>query len=132
MEEEVEKKIEEAVEPEVAEVAGATIDAVKPASLDWQEAVMRDRRVGYLLADLLAGESLDESVNRHFGESLKTVERDDAAIAEAEQRGYLKARNELASKEMARPGIWQMPQSEAPTEGDELAFLSRVRPSVWD
>lgn len=88
--------------------------------------------MGYLMADLMAGESLEQSVARHFGESLKSVEPDATAIAEAEQRGYLKARNELATKEMARMGIWQTPQSAVDNPGDDAAFLSRVRPSVWD
>lgn len=50
----------------------------------------------------------------------------EALIAEAEQRGYLRGRNEAAAEMMNRPGMWQ------PTEPKVTTFLSGLRPGVWD
>lgn len=117
--------------------AGEDVTAVEevlhPAagSVDWGEAIGRDARVGYILSDLLAGRSLDESVRRHMGDAIGGDSRDAESIAEAEERGYLRARNEMAERELSRPGLWQDYRVDAADE-DQSGFLSRVRPSVWD
>lgn len=65
----------------------------------------------------------------------------DALIAEAEQRGYLRGRNEVIAENMQQPALWENlrrhahPQAtEQPAQPDDLAntFLSRMRPGVWD
>ena len=56
-------------------------------------------------------------------------------LAEAEQRGYLRGRNEAVQLAMERPAMWQVAGSqlcaEPPTESD-AAFLRHIRPSIWD
>lgn len=58
-----------------------------------------------------------------------------AAVAQAEERGRLQGRNEMAARRMAEPGIWEAPGDDAPeaSGGDyDGEFLRYVRPSVWD
>lgn len=63
------------------------------------------------------------------------------AVAEAEQRGYLRGRNESISQSMRRNGIWEQPHHSedtpqpAPSSADgddDLVLLRRIRPSIWD
>ena len=63
------------------------------------------------------------------------------AVAEAEQRGYMRGRNEAMSQPMCRNGIWEqphrqeemMPASEGVDDADDdLVLLRRIRPSIWD
>lgn len=62
----------------------------------------------------------------------------EAMIAEAEQRGYLRARNEMAAKAMEQPSLLCNPLRPLPANdgGDsrDLAagFLSRLPRGVWD
>lgn len=76
-------------------------------------------------------------------ESAESVSREELerAVAEAEQRGYRRGRNEMLSQPMRRNGIWEQPhrQDDAPAvaaEGDDadddLVLLRRIRPSIWD
>lgn len=57
-----------------------------------------------------------------------------ALIAEAEERGYLRGRNENIAQLMERPGVFERlgceVREEAPTGGVEI--LSRERRSIWD
>lgn len=57
-----------------------------------------------------------------------------AKLAEAEQRGYLRGRNEAVKLAMDSPALWQVAGSEiSPTPSDsDTAFLRHIRPSVWD
>lgn len=50
----------------------------------------------------------------------------EAEIAAAEQRGYLRGRNEKIEVTTAQPSLYQMPEA----TGSQL--LNRLRPSVWD
>ena len=63
------------------------------------------------------------------------------AVAEAEQRGYLRGRNESISQSMRRNGIWEQPRHSedtpqpAPSSADgddDPVLLRRIRPSIWD
>lgn len=63
------------------------------------------------------------------------------AVAEAEQRGYLRGRNESISQSMRRNGIWEQPHHSedapqpAPSSADgddDPVLLRRIRPSIWD
>lgn len=57
-------------------------------------------------------------------------------VAEAEARGYLRGRNELAEISMNSPGLWENPRRTAmdrETDPDPAyGFLSKIRPGVWD
>lgn len=67
-------------------------------------------------------------------------------LEEAERRGYLRARNEIARAAMKKPRLWEnRRRTEAETaagasadaaaaSADSLSsdFLTRIRPSVWD
>jgi hypothetical protein len=59
----------------------------------------------------------------------------EAAIAEAEQRGYLRGRNERIEELMQRPGIMERPGTteinRADTKGEQ-GFLSHLKVSIWD
>lgn len=59
----------------------------------------------------------------------------DNLLAEAEQRGYLRGRNEAAAEMMNRPAMWQ-PVDPSGTAGRITAatdaFLSGLKPGVWD
>lgn len=60
------------------------------------------------------------------------------AVAEAEQRGYMRGRNETMSQPMRRNGIWEQPHRQEEmvpvSEGadDDLVLLRQIRPSIWD
>lgn len=59
----------------------------------------------------------------------------ECAIAEAEQRGYLRGRNERIEELMQRPGILERPDNgeihSAETKADN-GFLSHLKISIWD
>lgn len=59
------------------------------------------------------------------------------AVEEAEQRGYLRGRNEAVSLAMQGDRLWEQPHApeEPPTLGateSDAAFLRHIRPNVWD
>lgn len=56
-----------------------------------------------------------------------------AMLAEAEQRGYLRGRNEQITLAMKAPALWQEPDNAA-GQHDEFqpAILANLRPSIWD
>lgn len=62
----------------------------------------------------------------------------EALIAEAEQRGYLRARNEMAAKAMEQPALLADPlrstHANTPVNDTDLAagFLARLPRGVWD
>lgn len=57
-------------------------------------------------------------------------------VAEAEARGYLRGRNEVAEISMNTPGLWENPRRTAMDRESEpdptCGFLSKIRPGVWD
>lgn len=76
-------------------------------------------------------------------ESAESVSREELerAVAEAEQRGYRRGRNEMLSQPMRRNGIWEQPHrqddafdvaAESDDADDDLVLLRRIRPSIWD
>jgi len=69
----------------------------------------------------------------------KTVRPDtEALIAEAEQRGYLRGRNEALAESRNEPGLWQMASvpddfdSNSDSSRHSVTILREIRPSVWD
>lgn len=75
-------------------------------------------------------------------ETESVVSKDELAraVAEAEQRGYMRGRNEAMSHPMRRNGIWEQPHREEDVspvndgvdDTDDLVLLRRIRPSIWD
>lgn len=57
-----------------------------------------------------------------------------AMIAEAEERGYLRGRNEAIENALSGPGLWQLATDEGePVDSlPEVPILQALRPSVWD
>lgn len=56
-----------------------------------------------------------------------------AMLAEAEQRGYLRGRNEQIALAMKAPALWQEPDSTTDHPDDfQPAILTNLRPSIWD
>lgn len=51
----------------------------------------------------------------------------EAAIAEAEERGYRRGLEEASRRQLDRPAMWQPVAPDAAS-----AFLASRRPSVWD
>lgn len=83
--------------------------------------------------------SADLAADVHNGNSIATCAPAqeapdiDSLLAEAEQRGYLKGRNERIEQLMKEPTMYQQlapaaPQPPKPSE----TFLSNLRPSIWD
>ena len=110
---------------------GDASEATAATTLDIIALTHRDARVGHMLVDIIAGMDADQAVATHFTTVTPATAADD--IAEAEQRGYLKARNELLSEKMQQPGLWQMPAAGDTNAGEpELDLLNYIRPSIWD
>lgn len=57
-----------------------------------------------------------------------------AMVAQAEQRGYLRGRNEAIENALSGPGLWQLATDEGEPVGHEpeVPILQALRPSVWD
>lgn len=59
----------------------------------------------------------------------------ESAIAQAEERGYLRGLNEAAAKRMDAPAAFETvppPGAEIPATAPEPEFLSSPRRSIWD
>lgn len=78
----------------------------------------------------------DSGVEQPAGE--ETAVDIDALVAEAEQRGYLRGRNERISEELDAPALYGIPggddadKSQEEDPNNPCGFLSYIRPSVWD
>ena len=82
-------------------------------------------------ADELSADTQEQQPKVYDEESVRTL------VAEAEQRGYLRGRNEKIEMEMSRRGLFEQPdgREEAPKPSDPrnpCDMLSYIRPSVWD
>lgn len=78
-----------------------------------------------------AAESKPETVEH-------TLDQWEKEIAEAEQRGYLRGRNEAVEYSLKAPGLYGnlsgKPADDLPVDQPDTssAFLTHLRPSVWD
>lgn len=91
----------------------------------------KDARVAHFVVDVLAGKSPEEAAETYFP-SKTAVE---AQLAEAEQRGYLRGRNEAVALDMKERGLWDSDEKTDTPERPSLSIpsiLSRIRRSVWD
>ncbi len=95
--------------------------------------ISQDARVGHFIVDVLTGIDPQEAATLNFPRS-KTDDAPDIAamVAEAEQRGYLRGKNEKISLEMKRPSQWngEVPAEDAMIE--QPTILNNMRKSVWD
>lgn len=59
----------------------------------------------------------------------------ESLVAEAEQRGYMRGRNEALAERMNEPGLWQLATTGddfAVPASEEVTILNGIRPGVWD
>lgn len=56
----------------------------------------------------------------------------EALLDEAEQRGYLRGRNEAVSLEMQRPSQWENITGNESSDTGQPLILNNMRRSVWD
>ena len=89
-----------------------------------------DKRVGHYIIDLLSGMNQDEAFAAHFP-TPPSDEETAASIADAEQRGYLRGRNERIELEMREPARRPAGDESALTDCTD-DFLSNPRPKMWN
>lgn len=70
-------------------------------------------------------------------QTVYTEERVATLVAEAEQRGYLRGRNEKIEMELSARGLFEQPDdtataAHAADPRNPCDMLSYIRPSVWD
>lgn len=120
-------------DPEVNDTTVPSIDNAS-STVDLSEIVARDPRAAHFIVDLLAGVEAGEAASRHF--STPPPPPDESLILEAENRGYLRGRNESAAEIMKRPGMYQQPHSPdsspANSSHESKFMLQPPRRSVWD
>lgn len=96
----------------------------------------RDVRVGHFIVDVLAGVEPETASRTYFPPDAGEMAGVAAAIEEAEQRGYLRGRNERIAAEMDTPGLWEdcaVTTDAAPAPADDgPLILSGIRRSVWE
>lgn len=96
--------------------------------IDMKSIIANDARAAHFIIDILAGVKADEAIEAHFPKP----EIGEQQLAAAEQRGYLRGRNESVSAVMAEPTIYETPKSTTPIAEENRQFLSSLRRSVWD
>ena len=121
----------------VKESANAIAEVIEdaPSVDDVLKAMVKDRRVGHFIVDVLTGIDVSEASKQHFPQesSTKNNETDiDSLIAEAEERGYQRGRNEQIEIKMQEPNEWQLPGKNNLSESREpTTILGGMRRSVW-
>lgn len=88
--------------------------------------ISKDPRAAHFIVDLMSGMTSDDAASRHFSNA--------EAIADAEQRGYLRAMNEKAEQQMQQPALFEPVDAadSQPPQPEGHTFLSSTRRSVWD
>lgn len=99
--------------------------------------ISQDRRVGHFIVDVLSGADPQEAAERHFPTGKTNTEgvtptEVESLVAEAEQRGYVRGRNERIELEMQRPPMWNGDVPEANERESQPSILNNMRQSVWD
>lgn len=100
----------------------------KTIPIDMRSIIANDARAAHFIIDILAGVKADEAIETHFPKQ----EVGEQQLAEAEQRGYLRGRNESVSAVMAEPTIYETSKPSSPIAEENRQFLSSPRRSVWD
>jgi archaellum component FlaC len=113
----------------------AEIVETAPRIDDVVQAMMKDARVGHFLIDILAGMNVGEASAKYFpaepstdAQSAQDVE---SLVAEAEQRGYLRGRNEQIEMKMRDLDQLQH-RGERRAPVIETTILNHPRRSVWE
>lgn len=121
----------------VEEASDAVVEAVETAPKldDLMQAMVKDARVGHFIVDILSGMNVNEASSLHFpstpDENDATATDIDSLLNEAEQRGYLRGRNEQIEVKMRELDQWQRtPDSRQPVI--ETTILNHPRRSVWE
>lgn len=94
-----------------------------------------DTRLAHVIVDVLAGKNAEETISTYFPPRTTEQSTLEAQLAEAEQRGYLRGRNETVKLEMNERPLWNSDEKPAEQERPNLSIpsiLSRIKRSVWD
>ena len=109
-----------------------TVDEVKqiaddaPSFNEVMRAITKDARVGHFIVDVLSGMNVIEASKNHFKDAEEPSI--DSLVKEAEQRGYLRGRNEQIEVKMRETA----PETSAQPLRNETSILNRIRRSVWE
>lgn len=120
------------------ENAAQVIDEVvenAPKIDDVMKAMVKDSRVGHFLVDILSGMNAAEASRRHFPKEDDNADKPniDKLVNEAEQRGYLRGRNEQIEVKMSQSVQWQSPSDLAAAQNvQETTILNNRRRSIWE
>ena len=121
----------------VKETAEKVVDASKemPSFKDIMKAILKDSRVGHFIIDIISGKDAREASTQYFpsdavNDEVATVDVD-ALVNEAEERGYLRGRNEQIEVKMREPSQWQSARSTRKPIV-ETTILNHPRRSVWE
>lgn len=133
---------------ETVATVDATVDAVEDAAQvigevvenapkidDVMKAMVKDSRVGHFLVDILSGMNAAEASQRHFPKEEDKTDKTniDKLVNEAEQRGYLRGRNEQIEVKMSQSVQWQSPSDSAAAQNvQETTILNNRRRSIWE
>ena len=123
----------DAVEDAAKEIGDVVENA--PKIDDVMKAMVKDSRVGHFLVDILSGMNAAEASKRHFPieDDSDTETNIDKLVNEAEQRGYLRGRNEQIEVKMSQSVQWQSPSDSAAAQNvQETTILNNRRRSVWE
>ena len=142
----IEEVVDNAVE--VTQNVTQTIDTVEetvksvgetaknfPSLKDVIKAISADSRVGHFIVDIVSGMNVVEASKLHFPHDDVADESQnpsiDTLVSEAEERGYLRGRNEQIEMAM-RQFKKENESSELRSAPSETTILNRPRRSVWE
>ena len=107
----------------------------KPASTEPCETPVSPEPCGEADAEIaVEPEATDSEVKEETEDSSEKAPDIEALIAEAEQRGYLRGRNERIEELMKTPGQLERDNSGSPADIniETVDILQRERISIWD
>ena len=121
----------------VKETANDVVETVQqmPSFNDIMQAMLKDARVGHFIIDILSGKDAREASSTYFPNENSANEAQqvdiDSLVTEAEERGYLRGRNELIELKMKEPSQWQS-SPKRQKQVVETTILNHPRRSVWE
>ena len=141
----IEEVVDNAVE--VTQNVTQTIDTVEetvksvsetaknfPSLKDVIKAISADSRVGHFIVDIVSGMNVVEASKLHFPHDDADESQNpsiDTLVSEAEERGYLRGRNEQIEMAM-RQFKKENESSELRSSPSETTILNHPRRSVWE
>ncbi len=90
-----------------------------------------DSRVAHFMIDILHGRDPDETALQYFKTSAQAAPDIDSAVSQAEQRGYLRGRNEVIETQMRSRQVWETAPGDIP-DNPSPQILAHIRKSVWE